>query len=421
MGERGGKPNARNRVRESAHLVRRSAAMRSVLLIGALSSSLSMCSYGYDSLPLEITAALGGESGVAGSASSPGNLGGTTSAEGGTLNSGTSGGVGPSSGGVPAVTGGNSGVGGGMNVGGALAAGGSSAGSSGGASAGGTGGGAMGAGGAATGGAATGGAATGGAATGGAATGGAATGGAATGGAATGGAATGGVATGGAATGGAATGGSGGASGLVGYWKLDEAVTTGIVADSSGFGNNGTYSATKPTVLTTVPAAIKFADPNCLKFNGSSAFVTIPNSSRYTGNATKSFTFSAWAFMSALPSNWKAVVAKEDITKYCGLWVNPFNEWTFEPNVTGGATAPAATGWHHVAAVQDATKNTRKIYVDGVLSGNTDTAVDCSSPAAFHLGSGDGSDDFWNGRIDDVRIYDTALTQADITNLAAGN
>ncbi len=273
-----------------------------------------------------------------------------------------------------------------MNVGGALTVGGSSASSLGGASAGGTGGGAMGAGGAATGGAATGGAGTG-----------------------------------GATTGGAPTGGSGGTSGLVGYWKLDEAVTTGVVADSSGFGNNGTYSATKPTVLTTVPAAIQFADPNCLKFNGSSSFVTIPNSVRYTGNAAKSFTFSAWAFMSALPGNWKAVVAKEDTTKYCGLWVNPFNEWTFEPNVTRGATAPAATGWHHVAAVQDATQNIRKIYVDGVLSGNTDTAVDCSSPAAFHLGSGDGSDDFWNGRIDDVRIYDTALSQAEITNLAAGN
>jgi len=370
--------------------------MRSVLAIGFLSSSLSMCSYGYDSLPLEFTRSLGGESGLAGSIASAGNLGGTSSAEGGTLNTGTSGGVGPSSGGVPGATGGNSGGSGGMNVGGTLAVGGSSASSLGGASAGGTGGGAMGAGGAAT-------------------------GGAAAGGAATGGAATGGAATGGAATGGAATGGSGGTSGLVGYWKLDEAVTTGVVADSSGFGNNGTYSATKPTVLTTVPAAIQFADPNCLKFNGSSSFVTIPNSVRYTGNAAKSFTFSAWAFMSALPGNWKAVVAKEDTTKYCGLWVNPFNEWTFEPNVTRGATAPAATGWHHVAAVQDATQNIRKIYVDGVLSGNTDTAVDCSSPAAFHLGSGDGTDDFWNGRIDDVRIYDTALSQAEITNLAAGN
>ena len=358
-------------MRQPEHLERRGVALRSVLLIGSLSSSLIMCSYGYDSLPLEFTAALGGGSGFAGSAASADNLGGYSGAAGGTLNAGTSGGVGPGSGGVPGATGGSSGGSGGMNVGGTLAVGGSGASSVGGASAGGTGGGAMGAG--------------------------------------------------GAATGGAATGGSGGTSGLVGYWKLDEAVTTGVVADSSGFGNNGTYSATKPTVLTTVPAAIQFADPNCLKFNGSSSFVTIPNSVRYTGNAAKSFTFSAWAFMSALPGNWKAVVAKEDTTKYCGLWVNPFNEWTFEPNVTRGATAPAATGWHHVAAVQDATQNIRKIYVDGVLSGNTDTAVDCSSPAAFHLGSGDGSDDFWNGRIDDVRIYDTALSQAEITNLAAGN
>ncbi|MDX2050993.1 MAG: LamG domain-containing protein [Polyangiaceae bacterium] len=329
---------------------------------------LTRCSFGYDSLPLDAISTLGGLAGngaPSGAGAMPSSSSSNMSATGGTTGgfaSTAGGGVTPLLGGMASSTGGAS---------------------SGGASSGGT-----------------------------------SSGGTSSGGASSGGTSSGGTSSGGTSTGGTSTGGAGG---LVGYWKLDEATTAGVVADSSGFGNNGTYSASKPTVVTTVPAAIQFPDPNCLRFNGSTNYVTIPNSPNYTGNAAKSFTFSAWAFMSALPNNWKAVVAKEDTTKYCGLWLNPFNEWTFEPNVTSGATAAATTGWHHLAAVQDGGLNIRKIYVDGVLSANTDTAVDCSSPASFHIGSGDGTDDFWNGRIDDVRIYNTALSAQEIQNLAQGN
>ncbi len=38
-----------------------------------------------------------------------------------------------------------------------------------------------------------------------------------------------------------------------------------------------------------------------------------------------------------------------------------------------------------------------------------------------HIGTAFEIDDFWNGRIDDVRIYNVALTDAEVASLAAGN
>jgi hypothetical protein len=209
------------------------------------------------------------------------------------------------------------------------------------------------------------------------------------------------------------------AVGLVGHWKLDEASNGGTVADSSGYGNHGSYSAARPQVSTST-APVSFANPNCLSFNGSNNYVTIPNSPRYAGNAQSSFTVTAWAYVAALTGAWRAVVTNEALGNYCGIWIGPTNDWTFEPAAARGATRAATLGWHHIAAVQDGSKNLRTIYVDGVASANTDTAVTCANRAALHIGSGDGTDDFWTGRIDDVRIYDRSLSATDIAALAAG-
>ena len=77
--------------------------------------------------------------------------------------------------------------------------------------------------------------------------------------------------------------------------------------------------------------------------------------------------------------------------------------------------------WYHVAGVYDANAHSLAIYVNGVLSGQTFAVT--TSPAIGHTGIGHGQYNYgyvdWvNGAIDDVRLYSSALTAADILAIA---
>ena len=82
--------------------------------------------------------------------------------------------------------------------------------------------------------------------------------------------------------------------------------------------------------------------------------------------------------------------------------------------------------WHHVAEVYDSSGPSVQLYVDGVAIGAAKPG-----PAAISYASGAGFGDFtigtyngaspifdWIGKIVEVRVYDTALTGAEILNLA---
>jgi|TARA_Y100000310_G_scaffold89033_1_gene86159 hypothetical protein len=73
------------------------------------------------------------------------------------------------------------------------------------------------------------------------------------------------------------------------------------------------------------------------------------------------------------------------------------------------------TDWHHVVAVKSGTGVT--FYVDGsavASSGSVHATLGASDDDAWEIGSRPGSTDFWNGLLDDVRIYDDALTADEV-------
>jgi len=80
--------------------------------------------------------------------------------------------------------------------------------------------------------------------------------------------------------------------------------------------------------------------------------------------------------------------------------------------------------WHHVAAVWDGSTKTAKLYVDGtepsyqttnpgVGAYNSDASRDKEIGRIPHVGGGQ----YFNGTIDDVRIYDGVLTPEEIWQL----
>ena len=84
--------------------------------------------------------------------------------------------------------------------------------------------------------------------------------------------------------------------------------------------------------------------------------------------------------------------------------------------------------WHHFAGVWDGITGIRKCYVDGVLDPNVNLVGDfapMSMAPNHHMGIGareastPGSFEAWfNGKLYDVRIYNYAITQADVASLA---
>jgi len=74
--------------------------------------------------------------------------------------------------------------------------------------------------------------------------------------------------------------------------------------------------------------------------------------------------------------------------------------------------------WHHIAAVYDAEKNIRYLYVDGQLEGrDPDKPPFRENGNPLYIGLRPNTDLFFEGLIDDVRIYSRRLSDAEVASL----
>jgi hypothetical protein len=202
--------------------------------------------------------------------------------------------------------------------------------------------------------------------------------------------------------------------GLVGYWKMDE-VSGSTASDSSNLGRNGTV------VGTATWTAGKMN--NCIQLNGTNR-VEI-NSLMDT---PKNVTIAAFANLTSADTSGAEVISIGD---YFALRLNTagvsrafFYNGTTWVNCTVNQTF-AGAGWHHFAAVYNDDQNYCKLYVDGIEVASVATAVAIqysglgSKTVIGAHGNGNTAMDF-NGKIDDVRIYNRALCPSDVQILSSG-
>ncbi|MDN5275550.1 MAG: C-terminal target protein [Candidatus Saccharibacteria bacterium] len=183
----------------------------------------------------------------------------------------------------------------------------------------------------------------------------------------------------------------------------------GNVNDSSG--NNYTGTVTGATLT----AGQNGTASSAYTFNGTSNFITIPNGSLISGNG--SYAVSSW-IKPTVYSNTAGVAG-------WGTW-GTTNATTAIRMTTGGVlhywwgndlnynNDTLLGSWHHVVAQFDGT--TRTTYVDGVLAAS-DTPTGHNAAAANGTIGRTNNTEYFNGSIDDVRIYTQALTPAQITTL----
>jgi len=203
---------------------------------------------------------------------------------------------------------------------------------------------------------------------------------------------------------------------LIGWWKLDE--TSGLtVADSSGNGNDGTLTNMAGDEWTTgiVDGALEFDGDNdhiAGIGNCPTGDYTVAAWAKDTGPATDS---NEWSVLySAEEEIWLGI----DRGASPAVWLDCGGNGKGANTVAGTWTQNA---WHHIAATWDGTDI--HIYLDGVDMSITvyGTPENANAKAAvIGAWSKTGDEELWYGFIDDVRIYDSALTGAEIAEVMAG-
>jgi hypothetical protein len=201
------------------------------------------------------------------------------------------------------------------------------------------------------------------------------------------------------------------ATGLVGAWGFEESTGT-TTADASGKGNTGTING---PVRTT---SGKFG--SALTFDGINDWVTVNDSASL--DLTTGMTVEGWAYPTAAGSAsvWRAMAIKETANGLAwGLY--PFGDaglpsghaLTSSEQWARGTSALPLNAWSHVAVTYDGT--TIRMYVNGTQVGTkaqTGSLRVSSQPLRF------GGDALWpewfQGRLDEIRVYNRALTTAEI-------
>jgi hypothetical protein len=187
------------------------------------------------------------------------------------------------------------------------------------------------------------------------------------------------------------------------------------VSDSSGQANHGTITEATWTASGKYGAA--------LTFDGLNDWVTVADAPSL--HLTTGITMSAWIFPTALnggtSNGWRTVASKES---------SPANSYEFYANsstpvprgyISVGGEYRSVAGtiqlslnvWSHLAFTYDGVN--LRLYVDGAQVGvtaATGTALVGTGP--LRIGGNLTWSEFFAGRIDELRIYDRALTPTEI-------
>ena len=202
----------------------------------------------------------------------------------------------------------------------------------------------------------------------------------------------------------------------IGWWKMDEGSGT-LAIDSSIYRSNAAFTGSP---IWNTEANCR-GSGKCLTFS-SGNYLTIGDvpQLKITGNQTIAMWLRPTSFATRQNPYAKAYGGEGTITQ------EPSGNFNYYYGTGGGNTSPyqgfgsgtiTINQWSHIALVRDLTAMKLYWYINGKLS----TTTNASYPAAVvstlpaYIGHGYTTD--YVGEIDDVRVYDRALSAAEIARI----
>jgi hypothetical protein len=197
-------------------------------------------------------------------------------------------------------------------------------------------------------------------------------------------------------------------NGLVAYYPFN-----GNADDASGNGNNATN-------IQATLCADRFGNPDsAYNFDGTDSYIGFSNPPL---TQVDNWSLVAWVNPASLNDQTEMAVGMgyDDGTTGNGYSLGISGSQLHAifgglENIDGGFTFPSTNHWYQIVMLRNS--GTTSFFVNGVLSpnGTTDTPL---TPTAFRIGSNFGIR-FFNGAIDDVRIYNRALSSNEVAQLFA--
>ncbi len=198
-------------------------------------------------------------------------------------------------------------------------------------------------------------------------------------------------------------------TGLVGYWKFDEG--SGAVAkDSSGNGNDGSLSSPAPAWSSGKIGA------GSLSFNGTNNYVTSSVTNIPLGATARTITL--WAQERGV-SNYPRLFqygtngTNQQLSIYNHPGTNSWYVGTYGGNLFSGITPD--TRWHMHTLSYDGTN--LSYLIDGIATTINQFSISLNTGNSVFIIASDLEGDPFNGLIDDVRIYNRALSASEISAL----
>jgi len=227
-------------------------------------------------------------------------------------------------------------------------------------------------------------------------------------------------------------------SNLEAYWKFDDGSGTSASDISENSHDGSLQNMESSNWSTSVSSGLGFANSAALLFDGTEESVTVASDAgvQITGNLT----LSLWVKYDALASASSGNVLLSHGTAGETEAANILYQFSIEDDATlrlqwengegvdsvlesSEAASMVSGQWYHLAATRNSSTNEVRFYVDGSLLGTAVAgAMDASggTDGSLVLGAGADGMHYFDGSLDDVRIYTSVLTAAQILALADG-
>ena len=188
---------------------------------------------------------------------------------------------------------------------------------------------------------------------------------------------------------------------VVGYWKFDEGESK-VAKDGSGNKNDGEIIGA---------TWVKDDKVSALQFDGVDNYVVSSSNGLPTGNKPR--TISVW--LKTLSGNVVIIgYGKPDLSQYSCLYLGSDGGFAmgFWSNDCASGIAVNDGRWHHLVGTFDG--DVVKTYVDGKAGNTRQTTAETAVGTSLYIGQSGNSGAWFKGLINEVAIYDRALTEDEI-------